>query len=101
MKLSKITPPKEVPKRLRPDIFVRKIVIESSSNLNIMIRQKDERFYHHSAVLYTYIWNRAVLLYKEYNGGYTWIDGRYSNRKSINFSISNAKPGEYFVIVMP
>ena len=101
MKLSKITPPKEAAKRLRPDIFVRKIAIGSCSDLSIMIRQKDERFYHHSAVLYSYVWNRAVLLKKEYNGSYTWIDGRYSNKKSINFSISNAKPGEYFVIVMP
>ena len=86
---------------MRSDIFVRKVTIGSCSDLSIMIRQKDERFYHHSAVLYSYIWIRAVFLYKEYSGGYTWIDGKYSNRKSINFSILNAKPGEYFIVVMP
>lgn len=29
-----------------------------------------------------------------------WIDGFYSNKKSINFKL-NARPGDYYLIVMP
>lgn len=98
-KVSKVLPKDKGIENL-PFISVKKITVTAPSYLSIMVRQKDERFYHHSAVLYRYIWNRVVLLYKEYDGNFAWIDGEYSNSKSINFSF-NAKSGQYFLIVMP
>jgi hypothetical protein len=32
------------------------------------------------------MWNRAILLQKEYDGNYRWIDGEYSQNKTISFN---------------
>jgi hypothetical protein len=34
-----------------------------------------------------YLWVRAFLFAKLYDGEYQWIDGKYSNKKSISLKV--------------
>jgi hypothetical protein len=52
--------------------------------VSISIRQKEKRFYQKSNLNYNYIWVRVLVFEKEFNGDCRWIDGKYSNSKSIN-----------------
>jgi len=48
-----------------------------------------------------YIWIRAILILKEYDGQFQWINGHYSNKKNITFKVENFAPGDYFLVIMP
>ena len=41
-----------------------------------------------------------LILQKEYQEGFRWIDGKYAKTKSITIE-SDLEPGEYYVIVLP
>ena len=45
------------------------------------------------------MWVRCLLLQKEYDGGYRWINGKYANQKHIIFE-DNLDAGEYLLVIM-
>jgi hypothetical protein len=45
------------------------------------------------------MWVRVLLIQREFNG-YRWIEGKYSNSKSISLH-SSLSQGEYYLLIMP
>ena len=84
----------------RFDISVRTVKLSVPGTLCLSIRQKEKRFYQRSSLNYDYIWVRVILLQKEFDGDCRWIDGRYCNSKSINFS-NKLEAGEYYILLLP
>ena len=64
----------------------------------LSIQQKENRFYYQCGID-SYLWVRALLVEREYDGGMRWINGVYSNRKHITFE-EVLDPGEYRLILM-
>jgi hypothetical protein len=62
------------------------------------LRQKENRYYWQCGIT-EYVWVRCLFLQKEYDGGYRWVGGRYSNQKHIIFE-QHLEPGEYLLIIM-
>ena len=70
-------------RQIRESISVRQLFLKSSSFCSITLNQKDKRFFQ-EPLKYAYVWIRMIIIQKEYNGGYRWIDGRYDNQKTIS-----------------
>jgi hypothetical protein len=77
---------------------IRKFTLKSSSECLIFIRQKEKRLLFRLGV--QYIWLRALLIAKDYDGSYRWIDGEYSNQKTISFN-HFLDAGDYFIFFYP
>ena len=56
----------------RAHYSLRKITVYENSPCTIAIQQKEGRFFCKAALKYSYIWVRAILVQREYNG-YHWI----------------------------
>ena len=67
--------------------------------VGLTLNQKDERHFQEN-IKYHYSWVRLILLQKEFNGGYRWIDGRYDNQKSMTIE-TEFEIGEYYIVIMP
>ena len=66
-------------------VIVRRFSLKTTSKCCISLYQKDRQYYPKKS-LYDYSWMRMILLLKEFNGGYRWIAGDYSQEKGLNIN---------------
>ena len=80
-------------------VIVKSFTLNKSSHCCVSIYQKDRRFFpEHTG--YSYNWVRAIIVEKEFNGGYRWIDGDYSDLKSMKLE-NILEAGEYLILLIP
>lgn len=70
----------------RFDISLRILKVSEASQVSISVRQKEKRFYQNSSLNYNYIWNRIIILQKEFEGDFRWHSARYVCNKTVNFT---------------
>jgi len=70
----------------RFDISLRVLKVYEGCQVNLAVRQKEKRFYQNSSLNYTYIWNRIVILQKEFSGDLRWHSAQYTCNKSVSFT---------------
>ena len=72
-------------KQGKDHISLRKFKVDSYTNCNLSLIQKDQKFYRKSG--YEYVWIRLMIVMKDIDG-YRWINGSYSKGKIVSFSCS-------------
>lgn len=78
---------------------VRQFSLKSLSYCSLTLNQKDKKLFQ-EPIKYSYSWVRMILMQKEYNGGYRWIDGRYDNQKTLTIE-TELESGDYYLVILP
>ena len=86
-------------RRPKDQMIVCKFTLSKKSMACISLYQKDKLLFGRKAA-YSYSWMRLIVLEKDFDQTYRWVNGKYGRRKNIKVE-GELMPGEYFILVMP